>query len=70
MSLVLLGVLIALALAGLGHNVPQFQKFPQIRWVLAILAPALTVAVSIIVGGRDGLPLILNTGPAGGSPGK
>jgi prohibitin 1 len=24
----------------------------------------------VIIGGRDGLPLILNTGPAGGSPGK
>jgi regulator of protease activity HflC (stomatin/prohibitin superfamily) len=25
---------------------------------------------TIIIGGRDGLPLILNTGPAAGSPGK
>ncbi|PIU54440.1 MAG: band 7 protein, partial [Deltaproteobacteria bacterium CG07_land_8_20_14_0_80_60_11] len=25
---------------------------------------------TIIIGGRDGLPLILNTAPAGGSPGK
>jgi prohibitin 2 len=24
----------------------------------------------VIVGGRDGLPLILNTGPGGTSPGK
>ncbi len=46
MSLVLLGVLIALALVVLGHNVPQFQKFPQIRYVLAILVLAATVAVS------------------------
>jgi hypothetical protein len=25
---------------------------------------------TIIIGGRDGLPLILNTGPAAGAPGK
>ena len=46
MSLVLLGVLIALGLIILGKNVPQFQKFPQIRFVLAILVLAVTVAVS------------------------
>jgi prohibitin 1 len=46
MSLVLLGVLIALGLIILGKNVPQFQKLPQIRFVLAILVLAVTVAVS------------------------
>ena len=46
MSLVLLGVLIALGLIILGKNVPQFQKFPQIRFVLAVLVLAVTVAVS------------------------
>jgi prohibitin 1 len=46
MSLVLLGVLIALGLIILGKNVPQFQGFPQIRFVLAVLVLAVTVAVS------------------------
>jgi thioredoxin 1 len=38
MSLVLLGIFIALALVVLGRNLPQIQAHPQIRWVLAILA--------------------------------
>ncbi len=46
MSLVLLGILIALGLVVLGRNVPQLQKFPQIRWFLAILVVAGAVAVS------------------------
>jgi len=46
MSLVLLGVLIALALVVLGRNVPQLQKYPQIRYFLAIVVLAATVAIS------------------------
>jgi prohibitin 1 len=62
MSLVLLGVLIALALVVLGHNVPQLQKFPQIRWVLAALVLALTIAVStakIVPPGNVGVLVLL-----------
>jgi prohibitin 1 len=46
MSLVLLGILIALALIVLGRNLPQFEKYPQIRWVLAVLVVAATVTMS------------------------
>jgi prohibitin 1 len=46
MSLVLLGVLIALALVVLGRNVPQIQKYPQVRWFLAILVIVVSVTVS------------------------
>jgi prohibitin 1 len=62
MSLVLLGVLIALALVVLGHNVPQLQKFPQIRWVLAAVVLALTIAVStakIVPPGNVGVLVLL-----------
>ncbi len=62
MSLVLLGVLIALALIVLGRNVPQFQQFPQIRWVLAILVIAATVAIStakIVPPGNVGVLVLL-----------
>jgi hypothetical protein len=62
MSLVLLGVLIALALVVLGRNVPQFQKFPQIRWVLAVIVLAVTVAVStakIVPPGNVGVLVLL-----------
>jgi prohibitin 1 len=62
MSLVLLGVLIALALIVLGRNVPQFQKFPQIRWFLAILVIVVTVAIStakIVPPGNVGVLVLL-----------
>jgi len=62
MSLVLLGLLIALGLIVLGHNVPQFQKFPQIRYVLAILVLAVTVAVStakVVPPGNVGVLILL-----------
>ena len=62
MSLVLLGLLIALGLIVLGHNVPQFQKFPQIRYVLAILVLAVTVAVStakVVPPGNVGVLVLL-----------
>jgi len=62
MSLVLLGVLIALGLIILGKNVPQFQKFPQIRFVLAILVLAVTVAVStakVVPPGNVGVLVLL-----------
>ena len=62
MSLVLLGVLIALALVVLGHNVPQFQRFPQLRWFLAIVVLAGTVAVStakIVPPGNVGVLVLL-----------
>jgi regulator of protease activity HflC (stomatin/prohibitin superfamily) len=116
MSLVLLGILIAMALLIFGRNLPQIQIHPQIRWVLAadqdaqrmqfvlvkekqeaerkrieaqgvqdfqkivsqglseqylrwkgieatrVLAESPNSKI-VIVGGRDGLPLILNTGP-------
>jgi prohibitin 1 len=62
MSLVLLGVLIALGLVVLGKSVPQFQKFPQIRFVLAVLVLVLTVAVStakIVPPGNVGVLVLL-----------
>ena len=62
MSLVLLGVLIALALIVLGRNVPQFQQFPQIRWVLAIIVLAATVAIStakVVPPGNVGVLVLL-----------
>ncbi len=62
MSLVLLGVLIALALVVLGRNVPQFQKYPQIRYFLAILVLAATVAIStakIVPPGNVGVLVLL-----------
>jgi prohibitin 1 len=62
MSLVFLGILIAVALVALGQNVPQFQKFPQLRWVLAILVLALTVAVStakVVPPGNVGVLVLL-----------
>ena len=62
MSLVLLGVLIALGLVVLGKNVPQFQKFPQVRFVLAVLVLAVTVAVStakVISPGNVGVLVLL-----------
>src|SRR3989339_1924418 len=62
MSLVLLGVLIALGLIVLGPNVPEFQKFPQIRYVLAILVVAVTVAVStakVVPPGNVGVLVLL-----------
>ncbi len=87
MSLVLSGVLIALALLVFGKNIaPQTQIHPRVSYLLAALAVALTLILSmvkvhpgalaessnsklIIVGGRDGLPLILNT-ETGGAVGK
>jgi regulator of protease activity HflC (stomatin/prohibitin superfamily) len=62
MSLVLLGVLIALALVVLGRNVPQLQKYPQIRWLLAILVIVATVAIStakIVPPGNVGVLVLL-----------
>ncbi|MEJ2672990.1 MAG: hypothetical protein P8168_12485, partial [Deltaproteobacteria bacterium] len=62
MTLVLLGVLIALALVVLGRNVPQLQKFPQIRWFLAIIVLAATVAVSaakVVPPGNVGVLVLL-----------
>jgi regulator of protease activity HflC (stomatin/prohibitin superfamily) len=62
MSLVLLGVLIALALVVLGRNVPQLQKYPQIRYFLAILVLAATVAIStakIVPPGNVGVLVLL-----------
>jgi prohibitin 1 len=62
MSLVLLGVLIALALVVLGHNVPLFQKLPQLRWFLAIVVVVVTVAVStakIVPPGNVGVLVLL-----------
>ncbi|MBM4301120.1 MAG: hypothetical protein FJ121_06270 [Deltaproteobacteria bacterium] len=62
MSLVLLGILIALGLVVLGKNVPQFQKFPQIRFVLAVLVLAVTVAVStakVVPPGNVGVLILL-----------
>jgi prohibitin 1 len=62
MSLVLLGVLIALALVVLGRNVPQLQKFPQIRWFLAILVLAITVTIStakVVPPGNVGVLVLL-----------
>jgi len=62
MSLVLLGILIALALVVLGRNVPQLQKFPQIRWFLAILVIVATVAVStakVVPPGHVGVLVLL-----------
>jgi prohibitin 1 len=62
MSLVLLGVLIALALVVLGQNVPQLQKYPQIRYFLAILVLAATVAIStakVVPPGNVGVLVLL-----------
>ncbi|MFZ5449231.1 MAG: prohibitin family protein [Thermodesulfobacteriota bacterium] len=62
MSLVLLGILIALALIVLGRNVPQLQQFPQIRWILAILVIVATVAIStakIVPPGNVGVLVLL-----------
>jgi prohibitin 1 len=62
MSLVLLGVLIALGLVVLGKSVPQFQKFPQIRYVLAVLVLVVTVAVStakVVPPGNVGVLILL-----------
>jgi prohibitin 1 len=62
MSLVLLGVLIALALVVLGRNVPQLQKYPQIRYFLAIVVLAATVAIStakIVPPGNVGVLVLL-----------
>ena len=62
MSLVVLGILIALGLVILGKNVPQFQKFPQIRFVLAALVLAVTVAVStakVVPPGNVGVLVLL-----------
>jgi prohibitin 1 len=62
MSLVILGVLIAMALVVLGRNVPQLQKFPQIRWFLAILVLVVTVTVStakVVPPGNVGVLVLL-----------
>jgi prohibitin 1 len=62
MSLVLLGVLIALALVVLGRNVPQIQKYPQVRWVLAILVIVVSVTVStakVVPPGNVGVLVLL-----------
>ena len=62
MSLVLLGVLIALALVVLGRNVPQLQKYPQVRWFLAILVIVGTVTVStakVVPPGNVGVLVLL-----------
>jgi prohibitin 1 len=48
MSLVLLGILIALALLLFGRNIPQIEMHPQIRWALAILALVVTLGVSMV----------------------
>ncbi|MEW6659335.1 MAG: hypothetical protein AB1424_11815 [Thermodesulfobacteriota bacterium] len=56
MNLFLLGVFIALALVVLGKSVPRIAG---IRWLLT----ASDNAKIIVVAGRDGLPLILNTAP-------
>jgi prohibitin 1 len=62
MSLVLLGVLIALALIVLGRNLPQIQAHPQVRWVLAFLVLAVTVAIStakVVPPGNVGVLVLL-----------
>lgn len=62
MSLVLLGILIAMALVMLGRNVPQLQKFPQVRWFLAIVVIVATVAIStakIVPPGNVGVLVLL-----------
>lgn len=62
MSLVLLGILIALALVILGRNMPQLQQFPQIRWFLAVLVIAATVAIStakVVPPGNVGVLVLL-----------
>ena len=49
MSLVLLGVLIALALLVFGKNIaPQIQLHPQMRYFLAALAVAVTLILSMV----------------------
>jgi prohibitin 1 len=48
MSLVLLGILIALALLIFGRNLPQIQIHPQIRWVLAGLVLVVALALSTV----------------------
>lgn len=48
MSLVLFGILIALALLIFGRNLPQFQIHPQIRWVLAALAVVVTLGLAMV----------------------
>jgi regulator of protease activity HflC (stomatin/prohibitin superfamily) len=62
MSLVLLGILIALALIVLGRNVPQLQQYPQIRYFLAIIVLAATVAIStakVVPPGNVGVLVLL-----------
>jgi prohibitin 1 len=62
MTLVLLGILIALALVVLGRNVPQLQRFPQIRWFLAVIVIAATVAIStakVVPPGNVGVLVLL-----------
>jgi prohibitin 1 len=46
MSLVLLGILIALALVVLGRSVPQLANYPQVRWFLAVLVIVVTFTVA------------------------
>src|SRR4030042_2883536 len=48
MSLVLLGVLIALALLIFGRNLPQIQIHPQIRFVLAALVLVVTLVLAMV----------------------
>lgn len=62
MTLVLFGVLLAAALLVLGQNVPQLQKFPALRYFLAILIIATVLAVStakVVPPGHVGVLVLL-----------
>jgi regulator of protease activity HflC (stomatin/prohibitin superfamily) len=48
MSLILLGVLIALALLIFGRNLPQVQIHPQVRWLLAALVLVVTLGLATV----------------------
>lgn len=48
MSLVLLGVLVALALLILGRNIPQIQLHPQLRFILAGLVMVVALVLSTV----------------------
>jgi len=48
MSLILLGVLIALALLLFGRNLPQVQIHPQVRWLLAALVLVVTLGLATV----------------------
>jgi prohibitin 1 len=62
MSLILFGVLVALALLLFGRNLPQVQLHPQVRWVLAALALVVTLGfatVKVVPPGHVGVLILL-----------